>query len=527
MSDEQCGLCLSCGAPFLPVDNDFNPITNVGNVSIKHLNGEFKGNPELNAMYNHPKFTSPRNAAHVFHESHHATAVWYMSMLHSNDDDLQLPAAAPYRINEVNGFCYYKAPSSLKEPRYARWDAPPAGDRIPLPELYAHVQQAARRNTNLDALLSSSVRLMYDTCRDCNAVMTMEALFHYHLGVGSRNNSNTRGVIIQGTPIEQFEARNGGHGLDNAYGRWTLGNVRAGAAFPRRDNSDILAPHVAYYLHMCLPLGFAGFGAPGSDVQARVAYVELSWVLLEIACLLTMISQGRRVTGRGGGGGKTFSHGMKQYLGALDFYVSYYIWRLFELDFVDYLSGSGIDFVQFHQKYAWDAVNCPEIFAKNELTLGQRVLRDPVAPSRALITRICANLQELYDVMNPLLRYVAGRPAGVPRKIRLYFVDPRIVRDHLVPRSSVNVRLDDFDSALQQFGINALFFRTMQLCGGYPKYLRNQLADFRTTMQWQEIDNVRRGAGGMDKRAAHATYTLCTLLVFFSSLFFKDRFTQK
>ena len=74
-------------------------------------------------------------------------------------------------------------------------------------------------------------------------------------------------------------------------------------------------------------------------------------------------------------------------------------------------------------------------------------------------------------------------------------------------------REDDFDSALGQFGVNALLFRTLQLCAGYPNELRSQLRDFRTSLQWREIDSVRERAGKIERRAAHTIYVLCTLKV--------------
>ena len=75
---EQCCLCLSCGAPFFPEGSDFNPATNIGNVSMRYIDSEFRSMPELNELFENPKFMGKREGAHVFHQSHHAHAIEYV-----------------------------------------------------------------------------------------------------------------------------------------------------------------------------------------------------------------------------------------------------------------------------------------------------------------------------------------------------------------------------------------------------------------------------------------------------------------
>lgn len=48
----------------------------------------------------------------------------------------------------------------------------------------------------------------------------------------------------------------------------------------------------------------------------------------------------------------------------------------------------------------------------------------------------------------------------------------------------------DFQSALNEFGINALLFRITRLCKDYPAAFRNQLLDFRANWQMREVSQV-------------------------------------
>lgn len=70
----------------------------------------------------------------------------------------------------------------------------------------------------------------------------------------------------------------------------------------------------------------------------------------------------------------------------------------------------------------------------------------------------------------------------------------------------------DFQSAVDKFGINAMLFRIIDLCEGYPASFRNKLVDFRAGWQWREIARVRHANPELDARGAHRLYYLCTLL---------------
>ena len=71
------------------------------------------------------------------------------------------------------------------------------------------------------------------------------------------------------------------------------------------------------------------------------------------------------------------------------------------------------------------------------------------------------------------------------------------------------VRDNDFESALETFGIDALLFRSMQLC---PESMSPVFKDFRVSWRWLEIDRIRRKTPGLTMRTAQGLYLLCKLL---------------
>ncbi len=73
---------------------------------------------------------------------------------------------------------------------------------------------------------------------------------------------------------------------------------------------------------------------------------------------------------------------------------------------------------------------------------------------------------------------------------------------------------NDFDSALQVFGITALLSRIIQLStgSGCPKDFLDQLLSFRSSWQWIEIRRIRAKNPDLDMRSAYNLYVLCSLL---------------
>jgi hypothetical protein len=194
--------------------------------------------------------------------------------------------------------------------------------------------------------------------------------------------------------------------------------------------SDALTPHVAYYLHMCLPFpppggGPAAFAIHGSGIAAKWLYLELSWVILEIACIATLIEEGKRYNAKP-------SHGPHQHLGVLDFYVSYFIWRLLEFEYTERVRLIGLDFIQWHQKYYWDAIHCRALFPRDIARgglIGYLAYGTLQQPSRMLLQDICARLMRLYTgELNNLVLFVTGQ-RGLPVEIQDYFLPLASMRE--------------------------------------------------------------------------------------------------
>jgi hypothetical protein len=309
MSDQQCGLCLSCGAPFLPDIGDIDFFNRQGNLSLLFLNTEFQNNLEVRRIFLKPSLLSKRHQAHVFHGSHHATAIEYMCTMHTHDRAVGggvVPVDGGVVPNQFNApLLYFHAPTSKGEkgPQAATWDRPARADRLKMSSLLAVIIQAANRPSARP--IEQNLEQTYLTCDRCNYVMTQQADFRFLLGYRPAGMHNTRGTIIQGRPITQY--RMVAHGpLLTAYGQWAFKNPPA-APVPRPNFSqvDSEAPHIAYYLHMCLPFKRNGHAhdvfhemIPDAPLMrsARKLYVEQCWLIMEIACLALSVEEGRVAT---------------------------------------------------------------------------------------------------------------------------------------------------------------------------------------------------------------------------------------
>ena len=430
----QCGLCLSCGAPFLPTAAELATFGRQGNQSILYLNAECDVNRELRQKFEKPVYASPRQGAHVFHKSHHATAIDYMCNHHTGDSTLNWPVGVNAVIPDQNGpFAFQKAPegSADKGASLAVWGPPPPGDRLAYTDLLNHIVTAAARPAlaNRNAEWRRGLDERYNTCTACNSLMTQQSNMAYTLGYGTTGRQNPHGCAIINRPITVRPAVTGNYGLANAYNRWRPRANGAPVNHPTLDASDSAAPHVAYYLHMCLPsINVAHpdpFNIPGSGQAARKLYIELCWIVLEIASLANLIEEGKRYSP----GGK-LSHGMQQHLGALDFYVSYFLFRLCYFEHKEDMSRRGVNFIQWHQKYYWDAVNCPALFPRGTDLIGTRVYTNTSIDARTLLQNIAEGLMALYTgEMAQLVQFVAGNTAGLPLEITSYFLPPSALRE--------------------------------------------------------------------------------------------------
>jgi hypothetical protein len=122
--------------------------------------------------------------------------------------------------------------------------------------------------------------------------------------------------------------------------------------------------------------------------------------------------------------------------------VSYFVFRLMQFEHGLLVRRAGLDFVQWHQKYYWDALNCKGLFPVELATslLGARVYSSVAQPSRDLLEDICGGLMNLYTTdLQPLIMFVTDQRAGLPLEVTAYFLPLPAMRE-LKARSGRQVR---------------------------------------------------------------------------------------
>jgi len=521
---EQAALCLSCGAPFVArMDASDTLSLDRGYLSLLWMNSKARSSGKMIRMFNHPRLTNIVERAHIFHQSHHKTALVYMIHVMKGDRDRLEPGGG----NPLNGqpahapLPYHAAPTSKtnQQPLIAFWDRPDENRRLDLTDLFDLIVE--------DIIEKSDDRYKFQqfdidcfertclTCSDCNAVMTRGKRFLDLLSrdstplVEDRDAIQTRGVSTGRHPK-----------IEDALQHWR----QRGTA--QQDNTS-LTPLVAYYLHMCLPWPVRnnGLASDRNDAiwialrnienglavdqerstyfKARALYLQQCWLVLQIACLCGAIPRSSQP------GEESLSCGYKAYLGAMDFYVSFFCWRLFEFEHIGQYDAT-LSFEQWHQKYFTCAGRCRGLRLPRHRTIAEWVDPGEVAP-RAMIQRIQRRLVVLYRVkLRPLREFLTRQP-GVPPEVSLYFVHPRRLRA-LIDLSREFPHAD-FDGALARFGVRALTYRMLDLCRRYPEDVLDMLRDFITHWTWREVGNIQTHNAWIDARTASVWYDLAHLVV--------------
>ena len=498
MGDRQCGLCLSCGVPMLPKPEDIDTYAvDRGFLSLLHLNNEFRIASSM-AKFNNPHFTSIENKAHVIHTAHHQDAVRFMMNTHQGDRSVrEVQDTRPART----AFTFYKKFSTKKQPQIAWWDRPTKEQRIKYRSLRSFitgtVSAVARGDRGWfdDHPDTESTNETYKACRDCNAVMTREARFNELL-----RDVNEQGLFPDQALIHVVNAKVAARATPE---EWTRdGGERL---------QDGMAPRVAYYLHLCMPYvsnpdqdWFQNVDAsPETRRTMRRFYVQQSWLVLQVACLCGTIERSEVE------GSTALTAGTKAYTGSLDFYVSYFCWRLFLFEHGDTMHRA-LDFAQWHQKYMWHAHGCPGLDLPRKQTIGAAVEPGGSPAAKGLVEAVQRRLVRLYRrTLRPLTDFLRG--VGHPRpEIGQYFVHPSKLRS-LIRASSRCGKLN-FDDALRNVGVVALTAHVLELCDGYPDDVREQLRDFRHHWRLREVGNIAFNNPGVDPRTAGIWHDLAHTL---------------
>jgi len=502
---EHCGLCLSCGAPFIArMDGTVAVGLDRAYLSILYLNSKARTSQTMQNLFRNARLVSEVHRAHIFHESHHGVALDYMMRHRTRDLDIIEPGAGSHLPADNPPIPFYQEPKGQRQRALiAFWDRPPEAKRIRYSRLRDFLVDRARRHA-LGSRIGTAfpvdeLTTTYDTCEDCNTVMTQKKRFMDLLVRGS--------TALVGEPdeIHVREANTNRQAKqEEGYRHWTQANAS-------EQDSKSLTPLVTYYLNLCLPFPDAGgsgdyfedqfAGAPALCATVRSLYLQQSWLILEIACLCGTITRSRNEDGG-------LSCGYKIYLGSLDLYVSYFCWRLFQFEHLEEFDPA-LNFAQWHQKYFTCAGQCRQITLPRKKTVGEWVDPGDVQP-RELVKLLERRLMNLYQVrLKEMVRLLCGR--RVERPVSRFFLPPACLVE-LVDRSR-ECGPAEFDKALARFGIRAMTYRMRELCRSYPDDIRNLLGDFVTAWEGVEKRLIQKAHPELNPRAAGIWYDLARLVV--------------
>lgn len=476
---EQCGLCLSCGAPFLPDGEELESFVQRGNQSILYLNARFKGDLGMRGLFTSPKYTNKMDLSHVFHGGHRR-ALLHMWDHHTGTAPVATAGGAV--VPAMNGAMPFHPNSSDRgDPSVATWNTPILTRRLAFDALKQGLAGLDGGRRPIDRTFGFDAEQTYAICKDCNVIMTQEAKFNQILGIRAVDRA---GLVPRGC-IQVHKAITNGAGIENAYGAWVVG--APGRAVPKPDQHDPMAPCVAYYLHLCLP-------APSEGAAMRRLYLELCWLALQIACVTLTLSDGKRL-----------SHGWAHHKGVLDFYTSYFCYRLLCFQY----HGRRLPpFVQWHQKYFGDAIHCRALFPDGKTLLGARAGEGATGHGAELLERVAANVMGLYTgPLVPLARFLVGED-GVPTGVDNFFVRPARLAQLI--RSGVGI--GNFDEALAAYGINALLSRSIRLCEGYPAPVVDLLKSLRAAWREREIRAIQLRSKSLSLHTCRLVYLVCMSL---------------
>ena len=406
----QCGLCLSCGAPFIPIADDMVEYDKLGNISVLYLQKLVRQNGAMQANIKTPSFCAKPDSSHILHKTHHKYAVKIMTEI--------LVDLAP----AVLDFPFIRAPTGKRPVRLlAQWHPP--GDEIrldlsPLADLIAGLEGDGGQTDDYTHEVLC--------CSNCNHTMTMNFWFRYHLYAGSDSNED---CLIPDDTINVFKAFTHGHpDLDEALDYWTVGAAEDSYPTHRyKASKDIMSAAVGYYLHMCVPVDDHDLNTP-EHAENKKLYLHMCWVVLEVTCLLCEYWRGSLDMENHDARRQKRYQCHKSPLGAVELYFSYFCWRLLGFS---HASVAIMSFENFHQLYMWSAADCEELFPRDESDASGHLLADMIrpngmdAPSRPLIQAVAAKMAGVFERgIARLGRHLAG-PA-----------DPELTR-YFLPRKYI------------------------------------------------------------------------------------------
>lgn len=405
----QCSLCLSCGAPFLPIGEDVVEYDSLGNISVFYFQKLVKNNEIIRRTVERPTFANKADASHVFHKAHHRHAVEYIAEKDARPDGL---------------FPFLRSPAGKNpKPMLAQFTGPGDDslcvDSKPLCDLIAPMVA--------DGVEATDYNLVVACCNDCNTTMTMRFWFQFHLCVGSQRNPS---CMIPDQSIEVYHA-DGNRKLERG-NNWTQGALEN--RYPLAEFSgkhDVLTAALGYYLQfLCSAAYTRVLDAVGKE-EHRKLYLHMCWVVLEVTCLLCEYWRGSGDAEQKPRQTKKRNRCCKSPLGAAELYFSYFCWRIAGFKHANLRA---LDFPAWHQFYMWYAGDCLALFPREEGEIRTRLIADRLSPddmyagSRDLVSAVLKNMTRvLNEHIMKLAQHVAG--ASLSTSLTRYFLPRKHLQD--------------------------------------------------------------------------------------------------
>jgi hypothetical protein len=423
----QCGLCLSCGAPFLPMGEDMVEYDKMGNISVLYFQKLVRTSEQLQKTVHKPTFCAKPQESHLLHKTHHKHAVEYAM---GKAREKQHVLDGPDRDNP--GFPFMRSPTGKNgKAMFATWLPPGVEDVLDFKLLADFIL-----SLSTDGGLTDDYENKPRCCHDCNMTMTMRFWFDYHLTGGAAGNESK---IIPDGSMEVYRANTNGNNNNviEKHDQWELRGFEDSYPQPRMSREkQVTGAALGFYLdYSCRPLatpGLIDFASATYDKQDHYAlYLHMCWVVLEVTCLICEYSRG---SGDAEDSNQTIKRNqcLKTPLGAAELYFSYFCWRIVCFTHAEVRT---LSFQSWHQFYMWYASDCEALFPREDSLWSSKLMADRIMPddtrisSRKLVEIVSRNMTRvLKEHIMKLGKHLSSRTTRSV-KLQRYFVPRDYIQD--------------------------------------------------------------------------------------------------
>lgn len=453
MNEKQFGLCLCCGAPWLPSLENMVQKDCKGSMALLYFEYETRNCKELQELMTsnkQPHFCQSPHKAHIIHQSHHVHAVKsVIEKMCSN--------------NKIKNFECVMNPTGKKPQKYqASWDK--GVRRIDLNVLYEFIMHDIRFPVTPETPeMSHQYNLTVDTCVDCNMCMTMRFWYRYHLYTNISTNPDR---LIP----------------TNAVSISISTNSRVKKTYPQdefRSEEDYFTAYLAYYLQACLPSRLtkpANKMSPKVFTLAKQVYIKLCWIVLQTTCLICEYKRGAENSGK-------LNQNPKSILGAIELYLSYFGWVI--ACFQDCQMQNMLSFSTWHQFYFWDISYTQPLIKCKELLALSIIPVEYTIKSNLLIQQVGVNMLYCFKKHMLPINNMLMRNFTMPKEILYNYVC--FNEWDLIRRLGT---CTTFDELVKQVGIRALWLRVLKLSIHTPSSLLSKMKTYLYATEKAEISYV-------------------------------------